>query len=130
MVVGDYQPPAQYRVAALMDDFVIVVNRSWDSADPVELASYVLWRLNHIHPFINGNGRTARAASYFTLCCKLGGWLEGERILPELLRENRGEYVAALKVADASAIGGHPDLSPLHGIIARLLAEQVGANAT
>lgn len=110
-----------------MDDFVNMVNRMWETTDPVELSSYVLWRLNHIHPFINGNGRTARAACYFTLCCKLGGWLEGEKILPELLRENRAEYVAALKQIDTSAMTGGLDLTPLNEIIARLLTEQLGA---
>lgn len=125
--VGEYRPPAYFRVPALMDDFVNMVNRMWETTDPVELSSYVLWRLNHIHPFINGNGRTARAACYFTLCCKLGGWLEGEKILPELLRENRAEYVAALKQIDTSAMTGGLDLTPLNEIIARLLTEQLGA---
>lgn len=109
-----------------MDDFVNMVNRQWESADPVELAAFVLWRLNFIHPFINGNGRTARAACYFTLCCKLGGWLDGEKILPELLRENRGEYVGALQAVDQSAANGAIDMTPLHELIARLLTEQVG----
>lgn len=127
VTVGDYRPPAQYRVAALMDDFVNMVNRNWDRSDPVELASFVLWKLNNIHPFINGNGGTARAASYFTLCCKLGGWLDGDKILPELLRENRDEYVQALKLVDQSALqAGELDLAALHAIIARLLGEQVG----
>ena len=62
VTVGDYHPPEHYRVQALMDDFVNNVNRSWENADPVVLATLVLWRLNNIHPFINGNGRTARAA--------------------------------------------------------------------
>jgi hypothetical protein len=33
---------------------------------PTELAAYGLWRLNWIHPFVEGNGRTARAVCYFT----------------------------------------------------------------
>jgi len=123
--VGDYQPPQQFRVAALMDDFVNLVNRSWDSTDAVALSAFVLWKLNHIHPFINGNGRTARAACYFTVCCKSGGWLRGDKILPELLKENRDEYVAALKQADNSSLTGTVDLSLLHHLISRLLAEQV-----
>jgi len=109
-----------------MDDFVNTVNRRWDAADPVELAAFVLWKLNHIHPFINGNGRTARASCYFVLCVKLGGWLEGEHILPELLRSNREEYVEALKVADASLVAGKLDLSVLHKIIANHLTTQLG----
>ena len=61
--VGIHEPPAHFLVQALMDDFVNSVNRNWDKADPLVLASLVLWRLNYIHPFINGNGRTARAAA-------------------------------------------------------------------
>ena len=106
--VGDYNPPEQYRVSSLMDDFVNRVNRFWDGSDAVSLTAYVLWRLNHIHPFINGNGRTARAACYFVLCVKLGGWLPGKTILPDLLRrpENRERYVEALKHADAAMKSG------------------------
>jgi Fic family protein len=109
-----------------MDDLVNQVNRHWDALDPVELTSFVLWRLNHIHPFINGNGRTARAACYFVLCVKLNGWLDGDPILPQLLHENRPEYVAALKAVDASAAAGGTDLSPLNEIIAKHLTTQLG----
>lgn len=109
-----------------MDDFVNMVNRNWETTDPVALATYVLWRINNIHPFINGNGRTARAASYFVLCVSAGGWLPGSVILPELLRQNRNEYVMALKAADASfQQGGDADLSELHALLMRLLEEQI-----
>ena len=126
VTVGGYTPPEHYRVPALMDDFVNDVNRNWDRIDPVALATYVLWRLNFIHPFINGNGRTARAASYFVLCVKSEGWLGGEVILPELLRAkaNHDEYVAALRAADAS-LSTKLDLSQLHELIQRLLNEQL-----
>lgn len=123
--VGDqYTPPEHYRVAALMDDFVNEVNRSWNHPDPVLLATFVLWRLNNIHPFINGNGRTARAACYFVLCIHAGGWLKGKTILPELLRENRKEYCDALQLAHESLAQGKLDLSVLHALVIRLLEEQ------
>src|SRR5262245_29692588 len=80
--VGEHRPSEHYRVPALMDDLVNSVNRGWDKTDPVVLATYVLWRINNIHPFINGNGRTARAACYFVLCLAQGGWLKGDPILP------------------------------------------------
>jgi Fic family protein len=128
VTVGDYEPPAHYRVSALMDDFVNSVNRGWDQ-DPVALATLVLWRLNHIHPFINGNGRTARAASYFVLCVKAGGWLPGDTILPELLRRHRPDYVAALKQADDTLRQGNLDLSALHGLVTRLLDTQLAGFA-
>lgn len=123
VTVGAYEPPQHYRVSALMDDFVNTVNRNWESLDPVVLASFVLWRLNHIHPFINGNGRTARAACYFVLCLKLGALLPGEKILPELLTENRSRYVTALQEVDASL--PNLNLAPLHTLLSELLDIQV-----
>lgn len=126
--VGTYDPPDHYRVEALMEDFVNVVNRDWEAADPVLLAAHVLWRINYIHPFINGNGRTAQAASYFVLCVKLGGWIPGTTILPELLRQNRDEYVKALKRADQSVATGQVDLQTLHDLLSRLLREQISGS--
>ncbi|MBC3489870.1 Fic family protein [Pseudomonas taiwanensis] len=125
VIVGNHMPPEHYRVEALMDDFVNMVNRSWEQSDPVTLAAYVLWRLNHIHPFINGNGRTARAACYFVLCVKVGGWLPGTTILPELICRDRGEYVIALRQVDESLKQGVFDLTPLHTLLAKLIGEQL-----
>jgi hypothetical protein len=133
VLVGKYEPPAHYRVQALMDDMVNQVNRRWDSTDPVYLATWVLWRMNWIHPFINGNGRTARAVCYFILCVCANVWLPGTPILPELIRRNRDEYIAALQVADASVATGSVDLSVLHALISKLLSEQLsgaGINPT
>lgn len=123
--VGDYIPAEHYRVQALMDDFTNMVNLKFREADPVVIAAFVLWRLNNIHPFINGNGRTARAACYFVLCVKLGGWLRGSKILPELLRENREDYVAALRHADKNVVEGQNDLRPLHELLTKLLNIQL-----
>lgn len=125
VTVGTHMPPEHYRVQALMDDFINHVNRMWESADPVVLASFVLWRLNHIHPFINGNGRTARAACYFVLCVKFQSWLPGRSILPELIRSVRDRYVEALVAVDASAKAGALDLGPLHLLLQELLENQV-----
>jgi Fic family protein len=124
--VGPHMPPQHYRVPALMDDFVNQVNRGWESTDAVVLATHVLWRLNYIHPFINGNGRTARAACYFVLCLKLGGLPDGDPILPELIKRERAEYCDALQHAhDAFNATGQPDLTPLHGLVMRLIREQL-----
>ncbi|MBR7972959.1 Fic family protein [Burkholderia vietnamiensis] len=119
--VGNHTPPAEYRVQALMDDFVNWVNRNLETADPVALAAFTLWRFNWIHPFINGNGRTARAACYFLLCLKAGGWLSGTVILPELIKRERVRYVAGLQFADST--GG--DIRLLHGLLSDLLFEQL-----
>ena len=117
--VGEFRPPAHYRVPALMDDFVNEVNRRWEAADPVRLASYCLWRLNYIHPFINGNGRTARALCYYAICLKAGGLLPGAPLLPELIWQNRPALVEHLRAADAGDLGG------LDNFVTQLLAEQI-----
>lgn len=125
VVVGEYHPPQHFRVQSLMDDFVNTVNQVWERSNPIVLSAYVLWRLNHIHPFINGNGRTARAACYYVLCVKAGGLLSGEPILPELLRQNRPKYVEALKQVDESLKTGTLELQPLHDLIAELVSQQL-----
>lgn len=124
---GTYNPPQHFRVPALMSLFIDEVNRHWEANDPVFLAAYVLWKLNWIHPFINGNGRTARVICYFVLCLKLGAWLPGETTLPELIRANRDEYVAALRAADSSLGAAQFDLSALHALLSRLLGEQLAS---
>jgi Fic/DOC family len=119
VTVGAHKPPPFYLVQALMDDFVNTVNRALETTDPIALAAFVLWRLNHIHPFINGNGRTARAACYFVLCLKLGKLLPGTSILPELLNRNHNEYEQALQAADLG------DRTHLHNLLERLLKQQM-----
>ncbi len=127
VTVGDYNPPAHFQVPALMQMFTNQVNRSWLEHDPVTLATFVLWRLNHIHPFVNGNGRTARVAAYFVLCLKSGGWLPGRKLLPERLVEVRPAYVEALRAADASLALGALDLTMLHALVAQLLGDQLNS---
>src|ERR1700691_2453032 len=51
------------------------VNEHWEESNAIHLAAYILWKLNWIHPFADGNGRTARAVSYAVLCIKLDGLL-------------------------------------------------------
>lgn len=129
VTVGEYEPPAHYRVGTLMDDFVNQINRNWHEAGEVSLAAHVLWRLNWIHPFINGNGRTARAACYFVLCLKMGGWLPGNVILPEALRQSevRKRYIQALRHADDTAQAGALDLEPMAELLLDLLGRQLAS---
>jgi Fic family protein len=127
VTVGEYIPPPDFQVPDLMDDFVNTVNRRWESSDPLVLAAFVLWRLNHIHPFINGNGRTARAACLFVLCVSVGGWLPGSPILPDLIRQNRDEYVAIMKDIDASAERGELELAALRDFLEELIKQQLAS---
>jgi hypothetical protein len=84
-----HQPPDHTRVNALVEEMCDYVNSTWDSALAIDLASYVMWRINWIHPFFGGNGRTARSAAHLVLCAKLGFLPPGKETMPELIAANR-----------------------------------------
>ena len=124
--VGDHIPPHFNEVPSLMDRFFSVVHETWTIEDhPTYIAAYALWRLNWIHPFVEGNGRTARAACYYLLCLKQGQILPGRKIVPELIQENRLPYYAALQAADRAWEEGHFDVSELAEYLAELLEQQL-----
>jgi Fic family protein len=123
--VGDHIPPHFNSVPDLMDRFISFIHENWDNLSPTQLAAYGLWRLNWIHPFIEGNGRTARAVCYYLLCVKYGGLLPGDKIVPERIRENRKPYYEALKAADRAWADGNLDLSELEAYLAGLLDQQL-----
>lgn len=103
------------------------VNDKWDKKSPLHLASYVMWRLNWIHPFTDGNGRTSRALSYLVLCLKLGYLLPGKRTIPDQISENKTPYYKALEAADEAFAANRIDLSMLKHLIGSMLAEQLVA---
>lgn len=83
-----------------VDDLCEYVNDNWLKASAVHLASMVMWRLNWIHPFTDGNGRTSRATSYLVLCTHSRVLLAGSETIPEQIVENRSPYYDALEDAD------------------------------
>ena len=129
-VGDDFTPPSHEQVPALMEMFTLQVARSWERWDPLSLAGFVLWRVANIHPFLQGNGRTARAASHLVLCWKVGGWLPGSPVVSEGLRAHGPDYIAALRAVDESAWLGALDLGPLTRLLSRLTDDQLaGAEA-
>ncbi|MGO9267951.1 MAG: Fic family protein [Candidatus Binataceae bacterium] len=122
--VGNHLPPHFKEVPDLMDQFISFIHENWFDLSSTELAAYGLWRLNWVHPFIEGNGRTARATCYYLLCAREGRLLPGRKIVPERIRENRGPYVAALRAADKAWDQGQLDCSEMENYLAALLTEQ------
>jgi Fic family protein len=124
--VGNHRPPHFKEVPHLMDQFFSMVHENWTVVDhPTYLAAYALWRLNWIHPFVEGNGRTARAACYYLICLKQGSLLPGKKIVPERIRDNRDEYVASLIAADDAWDNGQLDVTRLAAYLAELLKSQL-----
>jgi len=123
--VGTHKPPHFRDVSELMDQFISTIHENWYNWTFTELAAYGLWRLNWIHPFIEGNGRTARAACYYLLCVRSGGLIGGRKIIPERIREDRKPYYAALQAADRAWERGDLDSSEMEEYLARLVEEQL-----
>jgi Fic family protein len=86
-----------------------------------------MWKLNWIHPFSGGNGRTSRAASYLVLCAKLGYRLPGTQTIPEQIVANRQPYYAALDAADAACSRNTIDLSVMEQLLSDMLANQLAS---
>lgn len=109
-----------------MDRFFSLIHENWDVLDhPTLLPAYALWRLNWIHPFVEGNGRTARAACYYLICMRQGRLLPGKKIVPERIRENREPYYDALIEADRHWNDGDFDVSQMADYLAELLRGQL-----
>ncbi len=123
--MGKHIPPHFKEVSELMDRFISVIQENWFIFPPTYLASYGLWRLNWVHPFIEGNGRTARAVCYYLLCVRSGALLPGRKIVPERIREERQPYYDALRAADLAWHEGNLDVSVMDAYLARLLSAQL-----
>jgi len=124
--VGSHIPPHFNRVPTLVDQFLSVIHENWDvRPHPTLLPAYALWRLNWIHPFIEGNGRTARAACYYLICLRFGGLLPGKKIVPERIRDNRERYYEALQDADRNWENGQFNVDMLASYLEGLLQAQL-----
>lgn len=124
--VGNHLPPHFKDVSNEMDRFLSVIHENWDVlGHPTLLPAYALWRLNWIHPFVEGNGRTARAACYYLICMRQGRLLPGKKIVPERIRENRERYYAALEEADHHWNEGNFNVNALADYLSDLLKGQL-----
>ena len=57
---ADYKPPEAIEVPKMMADLIDWVRSNKNKLHPVELAAILHYKLAAIHPFFDGNGRTAR----------------------------------------------------------------------
>ncbi len=122
-----HQPPSAHLVPELVEDLREYVNSNW-SRSPLHLASYTLWRLNWIHPFVDGNGRTSRAASFLVLCIRLGYLLPGCPTIPDQIPRNENPYYAALELADEAFLKSRDvDVSGMETLVGNLLANQLAS---
>jgi len=105
----EYVPPTADEVPSLMKAFVSKLNEKSPKLHPVMLAAFAHRRLVDIHPFVDGNGRTARLLMNLILINK------GYQIvsIPPILRM---EYIGALHAAQR-------DKNPSDKAFLQLIAE-------
>lgn len=98
----EYMPPKTEEVPLLVDEFIdwLNIEKTWE-ANPVLLAGIVHYEIARIHPFIDGNGRSARLLA--ALILYLSGF-DHRRLfaLDDCYDRDRKAYYAALKTAQES----------------------------
>jgi Fic family protein len=112
-------------VPQFVEEFCDYINDNWATKTAIHLSSYALWRLNWIHPFVDGNGRTARIVAYLVLCARLGYRLPGRLTIPEQISFNKQPYYEALEAADRAWQKQQVDVTVLEKLIDGHLAKQL-----
>lgn len=118
-----HKPPASAAIPVLIEELCDYVNERWTEQSAIHLAAMVMWRLNWIHPFTDGNGRTSRASSYLVLCAHEKAIFPGSKTIPAQIVENRGPYYNALEAADAA----FDETGNLCGSIVEKMEELIGS---
>jgi Fic family protein len=120
-----HKPVGAHMVAEEIEHMCDYVNEHWEEKSALHLAAYVMWKLNWIHPFDDGNGRTSRAVSYLVLCARSGIRLPGTNTIPDQIAANKQPYYTALEAADVAHQEGHLDLSEIEKLLEDYLAVQL-----
>jgi Fic family protein len=94
MITGSkHEPPEAIEVPRLMRELILWI-RDHSKAHPVELAALAHHKLVSIHPFFDGNGRTARLFMNVLL-------MQRGYPMVVILKNDRKKYYRALELADS-----------------------------
>ncbi len=91
-----YQAPSHLYVQSLMDELVGFINNDNDLLHPIIKACVIHFYFVYIHPFFDGNGRTARAISYMYLLQKGYNFFKFFSI-STVVQEEKRKYYKAIK---------------------------------
>ena len=114
-----YTPPPAYELDIMMRELVDFLNNPTD-IHPALMAGIAQFQLVHIHPFLDGNGRTARLLS--TLCLYRQDY-DFKRLftISEYYDKNRSDYYQAIQ----SVRNNHMDLTVWLEYFTHALASQM-----
>lgn len=105
--VGEHSPPAASDVEVLMEEFVTLLQSPRvKNMHPIHIAALAHYKLVFIHPFLDGNGRTARLLMNL-LFIRCG--------YPPIIikKEERAQYYKVLQIANEG------DIRPFYRFIAQ-----------
>ena len=107
VTIGKHTPVVGPAVGQLAEAFCKLTDDAWHSWAAHDLAAFALWWVNHVHPFRDGNGRTARSVAFLILC-EAGVMASAPAQLHRFHlcfeeAATRREYVRGLSLADSRA---------------------------
>lgn len=88
-----FMPPPAQKIEAMINELLQTLNQNPDELRPIELAAFFHHKLVYTHPFIDGNGRTARLLMNIIL-------MRNGYPFTTLLKIDRPKYLRALSEAD------------------------------
>lgn len=92
-----YTPPEAEKLEQLMNDFCVWANDSGSKSffiHPITRGIVLHFLIGYIHPFVDGNGRTARAMFYWYLL-KKGYWLIEYMSVSRVILNSKAQYSRA-----------------------------------
>ncbi len=90
---SSHKPPDAFKIPKLMEDLTVWIKKNTGKLHPVQLAALAHHKLVNIHPFTDGNGRTARL--FINLILMQKGYP-----MVVILKNDRQKYFRALEKAD------------------------------
>ncbi|MCX6819047.1 MAG: Fic family protein [Candidatus Aenigmarchaeota archaeon] len=96
-------PPQAEKVPNLMKNFIEYVTKNPDNLNVPEMAAVMHYKLVEIHPFVDGNGRTARLVMNLFL-------MKHGFPITIVLKNDRKKYYQTLKEADKGCINRSLDI--------------------
>ena len=119
-----HRPPESRFVRGLVAEMSARANSDTEWS-PTKTAAFLIWRLNWIHPFGGGNGRTSRTLAYYALCVRLKVKLPGRLTIAEQIDRDRRRYQDALEDADAAWREHSLDVSRMGSLVEDFLERQL-----
>jgi Fic family protein len=96
-----YSPPDFNEIDLLIDELCIFFNSQSDKTfiHPIIKGCIIHFMIGYIHPFADGNGRTARALFYWYLL-KRGYWLTEYLSISKLILRSKAQYARAFQYTE------------------------------